>query len=48
MSQVITRFPILVDARVLSVAAAVALAVVSLVASGDPAAAMDIIGGGGR
>jgi len=45
MSQVITRFPVLVDGRVLSFVAAVALAVVSLVVSGDPAAAMGAIHG---
>ena len=47
MSQVITRFSVLVDGRVLSFVAAVALAVVSLVVSGDPAAAKFIIGGRG-
>jgi len=46
MSQVIARFPVLVDGRVLSFVAAVALAVVSLVVSGDPAAAKGAIYGG--
>ena len=45
MSQVISRFPVL-DSRVLSFVAAVALAVVSLVVSGDPAAAVGAIHGG--
>jgi hypothetical protein len=47
MSQVIARFPVLVDGRVVAFVVAVALAVVSLVVSGDPAAAGAVIGGRG-
>jgi len=43
MSQLFTRYPMLTDSRVLTLVAAVALALVSLVASGDPAAAGSII-----
>ena len=39
MRCLIAQFPMLADPRVLSFAAAVALAVVTFVASGDPAAA---------
>ena len=46
MSQMIARYPVLANGRVLSFVAAVALAVVSLVVSGDPAAAGFGIHGG--
>ena len=39
MAQLIARYPVLIDSRVLTLVAAVALALVTLVASGDPAAA---------
>jgi hypothetical protein len=43
MTQFVARYPVLSDARALSVVAAGALAVVSLVVSGDPAAAGSVI-----
>lgn len=49
MVSFMTRYPILVDARVLGVAVALVLALVGFVASGDPAAAGGaVIGGGPR
>ncbi len=39
MRTLITRYPVLTDARVLSFVAAAVLAVISFVATGDPAAA---------
>ena len=45
MSQLFARYPVLTDSRVLSLVAAVALALVTLVASGDPAAAGLVIHG---
>jgi hypothetical protein len=47
MLQVIARYPVLVDGRVLSFVAAVALAVVSIVTSGDVASATVNINGRG-
>jgi hypothetical protein len=44
MSQVIARFPVLADGRVLGFVAAAALAVLSFVASGDAASAQINIG----
>jgi hypothetical protein len=38
MTQLLARYPVLTDSRVLTLVAAGALAVVSLVVSGDPAA----------
>jgi hypothetical protein len=43
MTQLLARYPVLTDSRVLTLVAAGALAVVSLVVSGDPAAAESVI-----
>jgi hypothetical protein len=43
MSQLLARYPVLTDSRVLTLVAAVALALVSLVASGDSASAGSVI-----
>ena len=49
MVQVIARYPVLFNCRALSFAAAVALAVVTFAATGDPAAAgLHILGRGGH
>jgi hypothetical protein len=46
MSQVIARFPVLADGRVLGFVAAAALAVLSFIAGGDAASAQSNITGG--